>query len=120
MDAEAVQAWLDDYVAAWRTNDPERIGALFAEGATYAYHPWDQPLRGREAIVADWLKEPDAPGTWEASYRPLMIDGDRAAATGRTDYTDGKSYWNLFLLRFAPDGRCCEFVEWFMRHSGSG
>jgi hypothetical protein len=33
-----VQAWLDAYVDAQRTYDPEAIGHLFAEDATYAYH----------------------------------------------------------------------------------
>ncbi len=115
MDTDAVQAWLDAYVDAWRSNDPALIGALFTEEATYGYNPWDEPLRGREAIVADWIDEPDPPGSWEATYRPLLIDGDRAVARGRTEYADGKTYWNLFVLRFAPDGRCAEFVEWYMR-----
>jgi hypothetical protein len=57
------------------THDPAAIGALFAEDATYAYHPYnggDEVVRGRKAIVADWLEERDDPGTWEASYRPLV------------------------------------------------
>ena len=39
-------------------------------GRHYAYHPYDEGeevVRGREAIVADWLEEQDEPGTWEAS-----------------------------------------------------
>ncbi|MDR9451175.1 MAG: SgcJ/EcaC family oxidoreductase, partial [Acidimicrobiia bacterium] len=56
MQSETVTRWIDAYIDAWRSNDPESIAALFAEDATYAYHPWDEPLRGREAIVADWLK----------------------------------------------------------------
>jgi hypothetical protein len=34
---EAVAAWLDAYVAAWRSYDPDAIGALFSKDATYAY-----------------------------------------------------------------------------------
>jgi ketosteroid isomerase-like protein len=114
---DALQRWLDAYVDAWRTYDPASIGALFAEDAIYAYHPYDEGeevLRGREAIVADWLEERDEPGTWEASYRPLVIEGSRAVAEGTTSYTNGDFYWNLWTLRFDEQNRCAEFVEWFM------
>jgi len=115
MTEEDVQSWLDAYVDAWRTYDPAAITALFSEDATYAYHPWDEDLvRGRDAIVADWLAEQDEPGSWEAQYRPVMVQGQQAIATGTTRYADGKFYWNLFLLRFSQDGSCAEFVEWFM------
>jgi hypothetical protein len=114
---DALQRWLDAYVDAWRTYDPASIGALFAEDAIYAYHPYDEGeevLRGREAIVADWLEERDEPGTWEASYRPLVIEGSRAVAEGTTSYTNGDFYWNLWTLRFDEQNRCARFVEWFM------
>ena len=110
-----MQAWLDSYVEAWRTYDREAIAELFSAEAVYAYHPYDErPLRGREAIVADWLEEPDEAGSWEASYRPLLIDGDRAVATGESRYAEGRVFSNLYVLRFDEEGRCTEFVEWFM------
>jgi len=118
MTHEQVQAWLDAYVAAWRSYDEAAIGALFADDATYAYHPWDTGdalFRGRDAIVAEWLRERDAPGSWQAEYRPLLVDADRAVATGVTRYSDGKVFDNLWVLRFDDTNRCAEFVEWFMR-----
>ena len=114
---DALQRWLDAYVDAWRTYDPAAIGALFAEDATYAYHPYDEGeevVRGREAIVANWLEEQDEPGTWEAGYRPLVVEGRRAVAEGTTSYANGDFFWNLWTLRFEEEGRCAEFVEWFM------
>ena len=116
LTGEQLQTWLDAYVAAWRSYDRDAIGELFSADATYAYHPYDEPLRGRDAIVAEWVDEPDEPGSWEARYRPLLIDGDRAAATGETRYADGQTFSNLFVLRFDADGRCRQFVEWFMEH----
>jgi ketosteroid isomerase-like protein len=113
----ALQAWLDAYVEAWRTYDRGAIAELFSADATYAYHPYDaEPLRGREAIARSWLEEPDESGSWEAAYRPQLIDGDRALATGETRYAGGRTFSNAFVLRFDPDGRCSEFVEWFMEH----
>jgi ketosteroid isomerase-like protein len=116
MEREAVQAWIDAYLDAWRSNTPEQIAALFAEDATYAYNPWEDPLRGRETIVADWLDEPDEPDSWEAEYRPMLVDNRRAIITGETRYADGKIYSNLFVTDFDDDGRCRAFTEWYMRH----
>jgi ketosteroid isomerase-like protein len=117
MTHDDVRTWLDAYVDAWHTYDRAAIAALFTEDATYAYHPWDEGealVRGRGAIVADWLEEQDPPGSWEAQYEPLMVEGDQAVATGTTRYANGNIYWNLWLLRFGEDGRCAEYVEWFM------
>lgn len=109
-----VQKWLDAYVEAWRTY--EGIADLFTEDAEYRYHPYDEPLRGREAIAADWLKEREDPGSWEARYEPLIVDGDRAVATGETRYAEGRTFSNLFVLAFDGEGRCREFTEWYMEH----
>jgi ketosteroid isomerase-like protein len=116
MNEARLQTWLDAYVEAWRAYDRDAIAALFAADATYAYHPYDEPLRGRDAIAESWLDDQDAPGSWEATYRPLMFEGDRAIATGDTRYADGNVFSNLFVLRFDRDGRCTEFVEWYVHH----
>lgn len=117
MTRDDVARWLDAYVEAWRTYDTEAINELFAGDAEYRYHPWDEPLRGRAAIVADWLDNRDDPGTWRAEYHPWAIDGDRAVAVGSTHYeeADGdKTYHNVFLCRFDDDGRCREFTEIYL------
>lgn len=123
MDEAAVADWLERYVSAWRSYDPEDIGALFSEGAVYRYHPWDagaDAVEGRDAIVANWLEEPDAPRSWAAEYRPWAVDGNRAVAVGVSRYlaTEGALeavYHNVFLLRFDDDGRCAEFTDVYMR-----
>jgi hypothetical protein len=116
---DEVQRWLDDYVAAWRSYDPEAIADLFGEEAEYRYQPWAEPISGRDAIVADWLGGRDAPGTYDGHYAPYAVDGDRAVAVGESRYTnpDGSfrtRYYNLWTLRFDDDGRCVDFVEYFM------
>ena len=88
MDEAGFQRWLDDYVAAWQTYDKEAIGNLFTDDAEYRYHPWDEPISGRDAIVASWLETPDAAGSWSAEYRPWAIDEDRAVAVGVSRYLD--------------------------------
>ncbi len=119
MSDEDVQRWLDAYVEAWRSYDRDAIGELFSDDATHRYHPYDEPLQGREAIIESWLAEPDDPGSWEASYRPWLVAGDRAVTVGETRYRNGDVYWNIWQLEFDADGRCSDFVEWFMEPPGA-
>jgi hypothetical protein len=122
MNRSDVQAWLDRYVEAWRSNDRSLIESLFTDDAVYGYRPWDSErhtVRGREAIAGSWLDEPDAPGTWDAKYEAWAVDGDRAVAVGwsRYDPTDTEPerlYHNAYLLEFAPDSRCRSFHEFYM------
>jgi ketosteroid isomerase-like protein len=119
VDREQVARWLEDYVGAWKSYDRAAIGALFTDDAEYRYHPYDEPVSGRDAIVESWFEEPDEPGTYDARYEPLAVEGDVAVATGNSTYyaADGsveKVYDNCYVIRFAADGRCREFTEWFM------
>ena len=126
MNREFLQEWLEKYVEAWRTYEPEKIRNLFSENALYFYSPFDEQnhLRGREAIVADWLKEPDAVGSWEAHYVPVAVEGNVGVAQGRTRYfrSDGsieREFDNIFVLHFDDAGRCARFTEWFMKPRSS-
>ena len=114
MTPEALQRWLDAYIEAWRSYDASAIGDLFTEDATYRYNPWDEPIQGRDAIVAEWLSARDEPGSWNAVYRPFVVAGSSAVAVGETSYADGKSYFNSWQLTFDQDARCSDFVEWYM------
>ena len=116
MTRERLQSWLDAYVEAWRSNDAGTIGDLFSADAEDRYHPYDEPVRGRDAIVASWLDEPDEPGSWQARYAPLVVEGSRAVVTGETRYSDGQTFSNLFVLAFDGEGRCSEFTEWYVEH----
>jgi SnoaL-like domain len=128
MDGETAQAWIDRYVAAWKSYDREAVAALFAPTVQYRYHPYDEPIVGIDAVVASWLGGSDAggssvrdePGTYDARYTPYAVDGDRVVATGTSvyqDHPDGpvtRTYDNCFLVRFDPEGRCVEFTEFYM------
>ena len=81
------------------------------------------PLRraaARERADRQIEDDPDEPGTYDAAYEPVAIDGETAVATGSSTYTnpDGSIravYDNCFLLRFDADRRCTEFTEWFVK-----
>ncbi len=121
MERADFQRWLNDYVEAWRTYDPAKIGALFADDATYRYHPQDEPVTSREQIVASWLDEPDEPGTYEGHYEPLAIDGEIHVAQGVSRYFDGEGnlrdeYCNIYVCRFDEAGRCTDFTEFWIQN----
>ncbi len=129
MDRAGAQAWLDSYVAAWLSYDADDIAALFTEDVAYRYHPFDDPIVGREAVVASWVGETtadgasdrDAPGTYSAQYLPVAVDDDVVVAIGTSTYrarADGpidRVYHNCFVMRFGAGGRCREFTEYFMK-----
>ena len=129
MDRDAAQHWLDRYVDAWISYDRDDIAALFSEDVAYRYHPYDEPIVGRDAVVASWLGESDeggassrdAPGTYEAAYSPVAVDGDTVVATGTSSYRDepggpvDRTYENCFVMRFDDAGGCREFTEYFLR-----
>jgi ketosteroid isomerase-like protein len=129
VDKAAVDLWLNAYVDAWTSYDTDEIAALFADDVRYRYHPYDEPIEGRDAVVASWLGEGDfagastrdEPGTYTAGYRAIAVDGDNAVAVGTTWYRETPGgpvedvYDNCFVMRFDADGRCSEFTEWFVK-----
>ena len=129
MDARSAQDWLDRYVAAWLSYDPDDIAALFSEDVTYRYHPYDDGVVGREAVVESWLGEDetggasprDAPDTYEGEYTPVAVDGETVVATGSSRYRDTpggpvvRGYRNCFVMHFDGAGRCRDFTEYYAR-----
>lgn len=123
---ESVSVWLNDYVSAWKSYDPEAIRALFSEDARYYHSPYEEsPIEGVEAILANWLEDRDQPNIYDAEYRVMAINGNLAVANGRTTYleADGKTvqreYDNIFVLEFNDAGQCTLFKEWYMVKPGS-
>jgi ketosteroid isomerase-like protein len=125
VDKTEVDRWLRAYVEAWKSYDRDQIGELFAEDVKYRYHPYDDPVEGRDAVVRSWLGDADAStrdkkGTYDAAYRAVAIDGDLAVATGTSSYLSEpggpvqKVYDNCFVMRFDSAGRCREFTEWYV------
>jgi hypothetical protein len=125
VDRAAIVNWLTAYVQAWESGSPEVIGDLFTDDASYSFHPYDEPVVGRQAIVDSWLKDPDEPGTFEATYQPIAIDGDVAVVNGRSRYFKDssrreltKEWDNIFVIVLDKVGRCSSFREWYVPRRG--
>ena len=113
---DAAASWMEHYITAWTSNEPEDIRALFTEDAVYCTRPDDpEAWTGREQIVERWIAGQDVPGDWTFEWKLLGVDGGRAFVQGRTDYRgDSRSYDNLWVIQLTGDGRATEFTEWYM------
>jgi uncharacterized protein (TIGR02246 family) len=109
--------WVEGYIRAWNSNDPEDIGALFTDDALYYTEPYAEPWRGREQIIEHWLERKDEPGQTSFDWRPLVETSATAVLVGTATYRDApRVYSNLWVLRLDQEGRCLEFTEWWMEH----
>ena len=111
---DATTRWMNAYLAAWESNDPDDIRALFTVDAIYRVVPWIDGWQGADAIVDGWLDRKDDPGNHTFEWNPLVTTDDLWAVQGTTAYTDGRVYSNLWIIRPAADGRAREFTEWWM------
>jgi len=85
MDQEAFVGWLERYFAAWTSNDPDDVAALFAPDAVYSYGPFREEARGQQEIVRRWVEGGVMPGLrW--SYEPLAVEGERGEGNWRGSY----------------------------------
>jgi ketosteroid isomerase-like protein len=125
LPTDALTKWMTAYRAAWESNDPSEIGALFTDDAVYYKEPFSEPMRGRDAIIAMWLGHRDDPGstdfTWNLLINTVVAgEPDLAVVQGVTVYSTVR-YSNLWVIRLAVDdsgvGRATEFTEWWMDQS---
>ena len=123
LDHDAVRRWVDRYEDVWRSPGTDRVGELFTEDATYLASPWAEPVRGLAAIEVFWDAQRDGPDeefTMESEV--VAVDGLTAVVRAEVHYRgDDPAAWrDLWLLRFAADGRCEAFEEWPFAPDSSG
>ena len=110
-----VKAWIAAYERAWRTPGTEPLGALFTTDATYLQGPYREPVAGLPAIARMWEAERDGPTeVFRMTSEIVAVDGDTAVVRIEVWYGDpvANEYRDLWIMRFAADGRCRAFEEW--------
>jgi uncharacterized protein (TIGR02246 family) len=115
MDRTAVKKWVADYERAWRTPGTEPLAELFTPQACYLPSPWAQPLKGLGAVAAFWESERSGPDEeFTMSSEVVTLDADTAVVRVMVKYgaTGSRPWRDLWVLRFAQDGRCSSFEEW--------
>ena len=116
---EQLTDWLDRYFAAWRSNNPADVRALFAPDAVYSYGPFTAPAIGRETIVQRWVSDPEQQQDLEIAYVPLAVHGDLGVDLWRVAFRPGQhsavriTMDGILVLTFDADGRCTEHREWY-------
>ncbi|WP_034620670.1 nuclear transport factor 2 family protein [Cellulomonas sp. URHE0023] len=111
MGRDAVAGWIERYEQAWRSQDVDVLDRLFTQDARYLRSPYDaEPLEGLDAIRGFWLD----PTPFEMTATVIAADGPNAVVRVLVQYTDDEAqeYRDLWVLRFAPDGRAEHFEEW--------
>jgi len=91
------------------------LDELFVPGASYLPSPWAQPVEGLEAIARFWEAERDgADEEFTMSSEVVAVDAGTAVVHVFVTYgSPGSRPWrDLWVLRFAGDGRCSSFEEW--------
>jgi SnoaL-like domain len=115
VDAVQLLAWVDAYERAWRSPGVAALAELFTPDATYRATPYAEPLVGLPAIELMWEAERDGPEEVFTMTRDVIaVDGGVGVVRVVVGYGDPvrQEYTDLWVLRFAPDGRCREFEEW--------
>jgi ketosteroid isomerase-like protein len=114
MDRIRVGSWLADYERVWRSPGTDPLAGLFTEDATYLVSPWAEPVQGLAAIAELWETEREGPEEgFTMTPEVVAVDSDVAVVRTEVEYTAAGDRWrNLWVLRFATDGRCAAFEEW--------
>lgn len=113
IDRASVEKWIAAYERAWRSAGTASLAEIFCADASYRMSPYGEEARGLEQIAALWERERSGPDEdFEISSELVALEGDTAVARIEVAYAGGAEYRDLWILRFAADGRCREFEEW--------
>ena len=115
MDRAGVAAWVGRYEQAWRTEGTATLAELFTADASYRTSPWAEPIEGLGAIQGMWEAERQGPHEDFAMVSEVVaVEGDTAVVRVEVvyRYQGGIRWRDLWVVRFASDGRCAAFEEW--------
>jgi len=115
VDRAAVAEWVAAYERVWRTPDTGALAEIFTADATYSQGPYHEPVVGLPAIARMWEATRDGPDEpFRMSSDLVAVDGDTAVVRVEVFYEGPtpQQYRDLWVMRFAADGRCRAFEEW--------
>jgi len=115
VNREQVGDWVAAYERAWRAPGTGALAAIFTPGACYRQGPYDEPVTGLAAIGVLWEAEREGPDeVFRMTSDVIAADGDTAVVRVEVSYGDPvrQEYRDLWIVRFAADGRCTSFEEW--------
>jgi ketosteroid isomerase-like protein len=115
VNRDRVGVWVAAYKRAWRTAGTGALRSLFTEDATYRMSPYDEPAVGLGQIGEIWERERQGHDEeFEMTHEIVAVEPDTAVVRVEVQYGPPacSQYRDLWVVRFAADGRCREFEEW--------
>jgi ketosteroid isomerase-like protein len=118
MDRQQVLNWVAEYERLWRTPGTDRLVEIFTPDATYRQSPFREPVIGLAAIQRMWDEERDtAYEEFEMTAAVLAVEDDTAVVRAHVRYgaprkPEWQEWLDLWVIRYAADGRCRAFEEW--------
>ena len=113
VERDDLTGWVARYEQVWRAGGTDRLGELFTDDASYSPAPWDEPLRGLEAIAAFWARDGDsALEEFGMTSEIVALDGAVGVVRVAVDYPAGDPWRDLWVITLTVDGRCSAFEEW--------
>lgn len=111
VDRDGVMRWVAGYERAWRAADREAVAGLFTESVRYRRSPYEPSDVGHAAVRAFWAEDDDE--TFTMTAEPVAVEGRDAVVRLEVRYGDPvrQEYRDLWVLRFAEDGRVEDFEE---------
>ena len=118
MNHDSFKSWLDAYGHAWESGDPRAAAEIFTNDATYQEVPFDEPMRGREAIAEYWSKNVSEQDQVRFGYEILATTQDKGIARWWSSFIDIPSKARvkldgIFVLSLDSENRCDVFQEWW-------
>jgi hypothetical protein len=118
MDVEGIEFWMRQYGEAWEKGDPAAMSNLFSDTARYVENPFEQPLKGRDAIHKYMM---DVPRSQESIHFQFEALGETRYGfmahwtatfvrrhSGRHVHLNG-----IIAAEFDEEGLCSAFQEWW-------
>jgi uncharacterized protein (TIGR02246 family) len=118
MERTSFASWLEEYGSAWRDRNPQAAANLFLDDGTYQVTPFEEPIRGRAAILEYWSQVARTEENIQFGYEVLAVSHEIGVARwwasfvivppGLRTKLDG-----IFLISLDPNGRCRSLKEWW-------
>lgn len=125
MRREQVADWVANYERLWRTPGTAGLASIFTQAAIYLQGPYREPVTGLPAIAQMWDDERACPAeVFQMTSEIVAVDGSTAVVKVEVFYGEPveQEYRDLWIIRFAEDGRSYSFEEWpyWPPESGAG
>lgn len=118
MNHQQFEHWLQRYAKAWETRDMSVADTLFTKTATYQETPFDEPLRGYQAIVEYGQNVNARQAEVNFTYDIIAVSEEVGVAHWRVSFIQKPEQEHvtldgIFVVKLNDNGQCTEFREWW-------